>query len=89
MTRVILIGNKADLEERRVSRDDIEQLASEHNIPFFEVSAKTGLGVEEAFLASVDGFFSFHKFCLTSGTDDIAAAATPRGELVKFAGKLS
>lgn len=42
----ILIGNKADLvEERRVNKEDAEAYAAEHNMTYFEVSAKTGENV--------------------------------------------
>ena len=38
----ILIGNKSDLEtERVVTKEEAEALAEEHNVKFFEVSAKT------------------------------------------------
>lgn len=46
-------GNKADCSnsERQVKREDGERLAREHNVPFMETSAKTGLNVELAFSA--------------------------------------
>lgn len=45
------IGNKADCSssDRQVKREDGERLAREHNVPFMETSAKTGLNVELAF----------------------------------------
>lgn len=49
--QVILVGNKKDLEEeRRVSPEQGQALASELGLPFVEVSAKTAEGVDEAFL---------------------------------------
>ena len=40
----------SDLEEKRaVSTEMGENLAAEHNIPFIETSAKSGLNVREAF----------------------------------------
>ncbi|MHA1263790.1 MAG: Rab family GTPase [Candidatus Helarchaeota archaeon] len=47
----ILIGNKADLVEfRTVSEDEGRKVATDLNaLTFFETSAKTGFGVEEAF----------------------------------------
>lgn len=44
-------GNKADCSssDRQVKREDGERLAREHNVPFMETSAKTGLNVELAF----------------------------------------
>eukprot|EP00009_Paramoeba_aestuarina_P003276 CAMPEP_0201516034 /NCGR_PEP_ID=MMETSP0161_2-20130828/7453_1 /ASSEMBLY_ACC=CAM_ASM_000251 /TAXON_ID=180227 /ORGANISM="Neoparamoeba aestuarina, Strain SoJaBio B1-5/56/2" /LENGTH=199 /DNA_ID=CAMNT_0047913023 /DNA_START=74 /DNA_END=673 /DNA_ORIENTATION=- len=48
----VLVGNKVDLEEehRQVARVEGEDLARSLGIPFVEVSAKTGEGVEELFL---------------------------------------
>ncbi|XP_059226934.1 ras-related protein Rab-26 isoform X2 [Stomoxys calcitrans] len=48
---IVLIGNKADCSssDRQVKREDGERLAREHNVPFMETSAKTGLNVELAF----------------------------------------
>ena len=47
-----LIGNKADLEEKRViSKESGEKFAKEHNMDYFgETSAKTGLNVENVFI---------------------------------------
>lgn len=46
----MLIGTKEDLiNERTVSYDEGKELAAKHNIPFLEVSAKTGFQVKEAF----------------------------------------
>lgn len=49
--RVTTAGNKSDCSssERQVKREDGERLAREHNVPFMETSAKTGLNVELAF----------------------------------------
>merc|ERR1711972_439731 len=48
----LIIGNKADLEEKRViSTEQGKTLALQHNIPFFETSAQNGLNVEEAFIS--------------------------------------
>jgi small GTP-binding protein len=45
----ILLGNKADLEERRaVPSAEAEAFATAHAMQYFETSAKTGLNVAEA-----------------------------------------
>ncbi|KAI0344988.1 ras-domain-containing protein [Trametopsis cervina] len=48
----LIVGNKADLEERRVVQHEAAaEFAAQLNIPLLETSAKTSTGVEEAFLA--------------------------------------
>ena len=48
--KVILIGNKIDLEnERQVSTEEGKALAEQYNLSFFETSAKSGYNVNEAF----------------------------------------
>ncbi len=53
--KIILVGNKSDLDDRpAVGIDAINQLCEEFGgIPYFETSAKTGEGVTEAFTALV------------------------------------
>jgi|TARA_B110000305_G_C19226357_1_gene533027 Ras-related protein Rab-2A len=48
---VMLIGNKADLDNRRqVSTEEGERFAKENGLIFLETSAKTAFNVEQAFL---------------------------------------
>lgn len=44
--KMILIGNKIDTN-REVRREDGENFAKQHNIPYFETSAKQGIGIQE------------------------------------------
>ena len=48
----VLLANKNDLspETHRISREEGLELAEKHRIDFFEVSAKEGRGIDEAFL---------------------------------------
>lgn len=47
---VVLVGNKADMsDKRRVTTAQGQELADEYNIKFFETSAKTKFNVEEVF----------------------------------------
>ena len=47
---IILVGNKIDLEEKRVvTREEAEKYAQDNNINFIEVSAKTGEGILDLF----------------------------------------
>lgn len=53
---LILVGNKADLEDqRKVDFDRAERLASQLGVSLYEVSAKTGINVEDAFQNLVVG----------------------------------
>ncbi len=47
---IILVGNKIDLEEKRVvTREEAEKYAEDNNINYLEVSAKTGEGILDLF----------------------------------------
>ena len=47
---IILVGNKIDkVAHRKVSQAEAQEYADENEIPFREVSAKTGHGVTELF----------------------------------------
>ena len=47
---IIIIGNKIDLEDmREISKDVASAFAKENKFKYFETSAKTGEGVDEAF----------------------------------------
>ena len=51
-----LVGNKKDLEEKRmISTDEGKKFAEDNNIHFIEVSAKTGEGVREVFNNVLNG----------------------------------
>ncbi|GAB1605444.1 ras-related protein Rab-27A-like isoform X2 [Argonauta hians] len=46
---IVLIGNKADLEDqRKISAEDIYQITDGYNLTYFETSAYTGQGVTKA-----------------------------------------
>lgn len=48
---IALVGNKADLKEnRKVSSSEAKEYADENGLLFYEVSAKTGSNIKEAFL---------------------------------------
>lgn len=46
---MVLVGNKCDLPARVIESQKGHQLAESYGIPFVETSAKTRLGVDEAF----------------------------------------
>ena len=46
---LIICGNKVDMEEsREITKEDAEKFASKNNYKYFETSAKTGEGVDDA-----------------------------------------
>lgn len=52
---IILVGNKADLEsERRVQTNQGKDFAKQQGIQFFETSAITDLGINDAFMQAVE-----------------------------------
>ena len=52
---MILIGNKIDLEDKRIiSKEEGDELASKYNIKLFETSNKNGVNVEEAALEIIN-----------------------------------
>jgi GTPase SAR1 family protein len=48
--KLFLVGNKSDLiEERKITREMAESVASKMGMTYFETSSKTGQGVSEMF----------------------------------------
>ena len=55
---IVLIGNKIDnVQERKISREQGDKLASEIGVKFFETSAKTGEGINESVFFLVKKIF--------------------------------
>jgi small GTP-binding protein len=50
---MVLVGNKCDLSQRAMDSRQIEELARSFGIPYEETSAKTRVGVDDAFHALV------------------------------------
>ena len=56
---VMLVGNKIDLEQRRVvSTEEGQKFAQDHGLLFIETSAKTGHNVEEAFVGTAAAIYA-------------------------------
>ena len=59
---IILVGNKNDKEdERKVSYEEGLKYAQKYNFKFFEMSAKTGENVNEAFLTLIHLYYDKNK----------------------------
>lgn len=50
---MVLVGNKCDLPVRSVYINGAAEVAKNYGIPFVETSAKTRMGVDEAFYSLV------------------------------------
>ncbi len=46
---IVLVGNKSDLPDRQVSREEADAFAEKANLSYVESSAKTGAGVGDCF----------------------------------------
>ena len=46
---IILFGNKCDIQNREITKEEAEEFAKENNIPYIETSAKAGINIDEGF----------------------------------------
>ena len=47
---IVLMGNKCELNEKRqIKKEEAEELAKNHHLPYFETSAKLNININEAF----------------------------------------
>ena len=46
---ICLFGNKSDLSNREVTQEEIDKLCKDHNLVYFETSAKNNTGITEGF----------------------------------------
>lgn len=50
---MVLVGNKCDLNVRNINSKVVDEVAQNYNIPFVQTSAKTRMGVDDAFYTLV------------------------------------
>lgn len=53
-----LIGNKSDIEDRQVPREQAEDFARKNGMRYFECSAKSNIGINEVFIEMVKALFA-------------------------------
>lgn len=58
---IIIVGNKCDLSDRKVSYEEGEAYARQHGFKFYECSAKDGTNVNEAFDDIFQQMYQRHK----------------------------
>jgi len=59
---LLLLGNKVDIAERKISEEQSKELSQRLNIPMLETSAKTGFNIEEAFDLIINNILKKEKF---------------------------
>jgi Ras-related protein Rab-11A len=64
---MMLVGNKADLDSRKVSRENGQEYAERHEMAFEETSAKTGQNVQKAFTDLLTTIYRRKQAALNQG----------------------
>lgn len=59
---MVLVGNKCDLQSWAVNMAQAREVARQYGVPFVETSAKTRMGVDDAFYTLVSGTRIFFHF---------------------------
>ena len=84
--KIMLIGNKADLDCRNVSYKEGVEFARKERMLFFETSAKTGVNINEAFADLVQELLkfvrlqdAFEKFRQSTNLTDMATTRRTTG----------
>mmetsp|Transcript_635 Transcript_635/g.775 ORF Transcript_635/g.775 Transcript_635/m.775 type:complete len:347 (-) Transcript_635:1213-2253(-) len=70
---VVLLGNKTDLPNKKITPEQGKEIAEKYNIKFFETSAKTGSNV-------VDAFETLSEQIVTKWQSDPKKPPTPNSE---------
>ena len=55
---IILFGNKCDMPNREVSKEEAEEFAKQTKIPYIETSAKLGTNIDEGFSHVINDAYS-------------------------------
>ena len=57
----VIVGNKVDLLNRAVSKEEGEKYVSSLSVPFFETSARDNINVSESFNELINKVYELHK----------------------------
>ena len=68
---ILLIGNKLDLEDRKINENDLIELGNRYNIPIIETSALTGHNVDEAFNKIINNIYHSKTLNIIKKQDDL------------------
>ena len=58
---IFLVGNKIDLTNRKITKENAEKFAKEKGFKYFETSAKTGESINEVFIEMSKDVFDLYK----------------------------
>jgi len=76
---ILLIGNKIDLDDRKISENDLIELGNKYNIPIMETSALTGQNVDEAFNKIINNIYNSKTLNIIKKQDDLELKLNENG----------
>ena len=80
---IILIGNKNDIEERMIDTQKGLEKAKEYEIEFYETSALTGVGINEAFEGLAKQILKNYKIKDNAGSRTISLQSSKPEEVIE------
>ena len=82
--KIIILGNKSDLKDKRVVAEDIAiNFAQKHNFKYFETSAKDNTNINEAFKAMADSFMENRTINRADSKHNKGNISVKKGEVNK------
>ena len=58
---IYIVGNKIDIENRKITYEQGKKLSDDKNVDYFETSAKTGKGIKEVFQQIYEKIYNLNK----------------------------